>query len=129
MKLILIFLFLSLQYGLNVDSGITSSSLVSFKNTQNIENGWYEASVGYFNTKTSQRSNYQLDVKVESNRVTVINFGNGGSVHSGFNNSGYTYFGGTLNFQKDFNGQITSATTQVSIVDTDGTRYYDIKIQ
>ena len=96
---------------------------------QNIENGWYEALVSYYNPKTYQRSNYTLSVKVEFNRVTVIDFGNEGSIHSGYNNSGYTYNGGSLSFQKDFNGQISSATTQVSVSDTNGIRYYDVKIQ
>ena len=129
MKLILFSILISLQFSFNYNLGIPPSSTISLRSLQNIENGWSEASVGYYNPKTYQRSNNRLDVKVEYNRVTIIDFGKGGYVHSGFQKSGYAYFGGSLMFQKDFNGKITSATTQVSIVDTNGTRYYDIKIQ
>lgn len=119
--------------------GLTVSSVSGFVPTskndalsisfQSIENGWYEAMVAYNNPKTYQRSNYRLSVKVENNRVTAIDFGNGGSVHTGYNNSGYSYYGGNLTIQKDFNGRITSATAKVSVSDTNGVRYYDITIQ
>ena len=129
MKLLLFALFLGLQVS-NLPATVpVSSEGINSINFQSIEDGWYEAVVSYNNPKTYQRSNYSLSVKVQYNRVTVIDFGNGGSVHSGYNNSGYTYYGGNLSFQRDFNGQITSASTQVSVSDTDGTRYYDIKIQ
>lgn len=129
MKSILFALLLGLQISTSFAFSNIPGSEVHSLSAQNIENGWYEAVVSYYNPKTYQRSNYTLSVKVEYNRVTVIDFGNGGSIHSGYNNSGYTYYGGSLSFQKDFNGQITSATTQVSVSDTNGTRYYDVKIQ
>ena len=53
-----------------------------------IENGWYQATVQYNNYKTGTNSTYTLNVKVEYNNVTVIDFGNGGSVHTGYNNEG-----------------------------------------
>lgn len=129
MKSILLTLFLGFQVFNSPVSGLLPESVNHSPVFQNLEDGWYDAVVSYSNPKTYQRSNYSLNVKVQYNRVTVIDFGNGGSVHSGYNNSGYTYYGGSLSFQRDFNGQITSATTQVSVSDTDGTRYYDIKIQ
>ena len=58
--------------------------------TKSIDDGWYKAIVmtGY--------SKYRLNVKVEYDRVVAIDFGNGGSVHTGMNNEGYTYGGGYL---------------------------------
>lgn len=94
-----------------------------------IDNGWYDASVAYYNPSTYQRSNYTLSVKVEYDRVTVIDFGNGGSVHSGYNNSGYTYTGGSLTMKRDYEGNIVAATTRVSVSDSNGTRTFDITIQ
>lgn len=129
MKSLLFALFLGFQVSsLSVAAPISSNEINSLS-SQNIENGWYEAIVSYNNPSTFQKSNYRLSVKVEYNRVVAIDFGNGGSIHSGVNNSGYSYYGGYLNFQRDFNGQITSASTQVSVLDANGTRYYDIKIQ
>jgi hypothetical protein len=94
-----------------------------------IENGWYDASVAYYNPSTYQRSNYTLSVKVEYDRVTVIDFGNGGSVHSGYNNSGYTYSGGSLSMKRDYQGNIVAATTRISVSDSNGIRTYDITIE
>ena len=129
MKSILFTLFLSFQVFDSSASEIVPVIEIHSLTLQNIEDGWYEANVTYNNPNTYQRSNYQLSVKVENNRVNTIDFGNEGSIHAGYNNSGYTYYGGNLSFQRDFNGQISSASTQVSVTDSNGTRYYDVKIQ
>jgi hypothetical protein len=68
-------------------------------------------------------------VKVEYDRVTAIDFGNGGSVHSGFNNSGYTYSGGSLSMKRDYQGNLVGATKRVSVSDSNGTRTSDISIE
>jgi len=94
-----------------------------------IDNGWYDAAVSYYNASTYQRSNYTLSVKVEYDRVTAIDFGNGGSVHSGFNNSGYTYSGGSLSMKRDYQGNLVGATTRVSVSDSSGIRTFDISIE
>ncbi len=94
-----------------------------------IDNGWYDANVSYYNPSTYQRSNYTLSVKVEYDSVTAIDFGNGGSVHSGYNNSGYSYYGGTLTMKRDYQGNIVAATTRVSVTDSNGTRTFDISIE
>jgi hypothetical protein len=94
-----------------------------------IDNGWYDAAVSYYNASTYQRSNYTLSVKVEYDSGTAIDFGNGGSVHSGYNNSGYSYYGGTLTMKRDYQGNIVAATTRVSVTDSNGTRTYDISIE
>ena len=94
-----------------------------------IKDGWYEAIVGYSNYNTGTNSNYKLNVKVEYNSVTIIDFGNGGSVHSGINNEGYLYTGGYLSFEKDSEGNIIVATTNVSVSDNNGMRYFKIRIE
>lgn len=75
------------------------------------ENGWYEAIVRYHNPNTGTKENYTLNVKVFNDRIITISFGENESVHTGYNNSGYTYSGGDLTFYQDRNGNITSAKT------------------
>ena len=93
-----------------------------------IEAGWYKALVKYNNTRTFTKSNYTLKVKVEYGKVTAIDFGNGGSVHTGYNNEGYIYSGGTLSYEKNYQGEITGASCRVMVSDSDGIKYYDISI-
>lgn len=61
-----------------------------------LQNGNYYANVRYSNFSTGYSGNYTLVVAVEYNSVTAIYFGNGGYVHRGFNNEGYTWSGGYL---------------------------------
>jgi hypothetical protein len=104
-------------------------SVSSEISVEGIDNGWYDAAVSYYNPSTYQRSNHILSLKVEYDSVTVIDFGNGGSVHSGFNNSGYTYSGGSLSMKRDYQGNLVGATTRVSVSDSNGTRTFDISIE
>ena len=93
-----------------------------------IEDGWYKATVEYYHYGTGTRSTYTLNVEVEYDKVVTIDFGDG-SVHSGYNNSGYTYTGGFLSYRKDYDGNITEATTRVSIYTQAGsTITFDILI-
>jgi hypothetical protein len=85
--------------------------------------------VKYTNYKTYYSANYSLSVKVEYNTVTKIDFGNGGSIHSGYNNEGYTYSGGILSFQRNYDGDIIAASTTVTTYDSDGTKTYQITIE
>ncbi len=94
-----------------------------------IENGWYEATVKYSNYKTGTYATYTLNVKVEYGSVTKIDFGNGGSVHTGYNSEGYLYTGGYLSYKRNINGDIVAATTTVSISDTNGMRNFEIRIE
>lgn len=80
-----------------------------------LSNGNYEATVRYENLYTGTRSTYTLIVTVESNRVTKIHFGNGGYIHTGYNNSDYLYTGGWLAYRYDQDNSIISATTKVTI--------------
>jgi hypothetical protein len=119
-------LFIVLEAQCQTLSSFEESSKIS---VAAIDNGWYDASVAYYNPSTYQRSNYTLSVKVEYDRVAVIDFGDGGSVHSGYNNSGYTYSGGSLSMKRDYQGNIVAVTTRVSVSDSNGTRTYDITIE
>ncbi len=92
-----------------------------------IKDGWYEATVKYSNYNTGTYATYTLDVKVEYGSVVRIDFGNGGSVHSGYNNEGYLYTGGYLNFERDYIGDIIAATTSVTVSDDDGMKYFMIR--
>jgi len=94
-----------------------------------LENGWYSATVQYSNYSTGTNAKYTLNVKVEYDKITNIDFGNGGSVHSGFNNEGYIYSGGFLIVEKDFAGNIVAATAAVTVSDDNGMRYYKIRIE
>lgn len=88
--------------------------------SQNIKNDWYSASVKYLNLKTNTQATYTLNVKVESNRVVIISFENNGSLHSGINNEGYSYYGGSLYFEMDSNNNVKAATTTVTILTSNG---------
>jgi hypothetical protein len=94
-----------------------------------IDDGWYRATVSYYNSATYRKSTYTLKVKVEYGSVTAIDFGNGGSIHSGYNNEGYTYSGGTLTQITDYQGNVTAVTARVMTSDRNGSRSYDITIQ
>jgi hypothetical protein len=57
---------------------------------------YFTAYVGY-ESNTTHEAEYKLKVGVTNGRVVKIIFNdNGGCVHTGFNNSGYTYRGGNL---------------------------------
>lgn len=86
--------------------------------SQTLEDGWYSATVNYVNTGTSHKAKYTLKVKVVSDRVTIIDFGDG-YIHSGTNNSGYYYNGGSLEFTRNYDGELVSAITKVTITDSD----------
>jgi len=86
--------------------------------------------VKYSNYSTGTNSTYKLNVYVQYDKVTKIDFGNGGSVHTGYNNEGYLYSGGTLYFDTDYQGTISSATATVTISDNNGSMHtYKITIE
>ena len=98
-------------------------------NQNAIQDGWYEAIIKY-TSHTGQESTYQLNVKVERLVVVAIDFGNGGYVHKGSNNSGYYYRGGALYFQRDEYGNVVSAYATVDInYDYGGWQKFQILIQ
>ena len=58
--------------------------------------------------------------------ITTIFFGDGGSVHFGYNNSGYTYLGGGIHFDTDYNGNITRAYAKIQVNYDNGAWQYFI---
>lgn len=93
-----------------------------------LENGWYDAEVTYYNPRTETKSTYALDVQIHNDRVVIISFGNEGSLHTGSNNSGYTYSGGDLTFYQNKKGEIVSADTTVKIYTNAGYTYFKIEL-
>lgn len=87
--------------------------------SRHVEDGVYNATVYYMNVGNSYSAKYTLKVSVSYGRVTKIDFGNGGNVHTGFNNEGYTYSGGELTYKRDNNYDIVSGTASVTIMDPD----------
>lgn len=114
----------------NVDAKFTASNNFVSTNFTSIEDGWYKSIVKYYNYNSGTRSTYTLNVKVEYNRVTVIDFGTDGSVHAGYNSSGYIYSGGYLSLERDFNNDVVGAYGKVSITLQNGNIItYDIDIE
>lgn len=93
-----------------------------------LENGWYDAEVTYYNPRTETKSTYALNVKIHNDRAIAISFGEGESVHTGSNNSGYSYSGGDLTFYKNKNGKIVAADTTVKIYSNGCYTYFNIKL-
>lgn len=105
-------------------SNKTFSQVYEPINTPKIDNGNYNAIVRYHNYSTNTVSNYKLVVTVKNERVTAIHFPNEGSVHSGQNNEGYIYSGGSLikDIEYDSSGEmyIESAKATVQVRDRNG---------
>lgn len=93
-----------------------------------LKDGWYEANVTYSNPNTGTKSNYLLNVKIFDDRIIVISFGNEGSIHTGSNDSGYTYSGGDLTFYQNKQGEIVSADTTVKIFRSGSYSYFEIEL-
>lgn len=102
---------------------------ISYDRIDNVlEDGWYEATVTYNNPNSGKKSVYTLNVKVFDDKVTTIRFGNEGSLHSGYNSSGYTYSGGNLTFYQNNNGNVIAADTKVYIYQNGYTTTYIIEL-
>jgi hypothetical protein len=70
-----------------------------------LDDGIYELVVEYSSNSTSNEL-YTLDVRIENDKITHIYFGNGGYVHNGRNNSGYSWSGGGIRWDVNNNGKI-----------------------
>jgi hypothetical protein len=108
---------------------VYSTSVDTKPQVYGIKDGWYSATVQYTNYSTGTNATYTLKVYVQYNNVIKIDFGNGGSVHSGYNNEGYIYSGGTIYFETDIDGNIIAGTSTVSTSDSNGIRYFKIRIE
>lgn len=94
-----------------------------------LDNGVYELPVSY-QSHTGQKSNYVLDVKIQNDNVVCIYFGNGGYVHSGYNNSGYSWRGGGIQWNVDWNGNIISGHAIIQVTyDNGGYQLFTVKIE
>jgi hypothetical protein len=128
-KLILLMLLVFVTVP-KTDYSLNQSEKYILTSNNIIEDGWYQATVKYYNYNTGTNSTYTLNVKVEDDEVIEIDFGNGGSVHTGYNNEGYIYSGGDLSFTKDYNDNITEAYTTVTITTSNGNMFnLDVSIE
>ena len=119
LRVLVILLMCCITSSMNAQSGATVNlnyvpNPYHPANQNAIEDGWYEAIVKY-SSHTGEKSTYTLYVKVERLMVVAIDFGNGGSVHNGRNNSGYYYRGGALFFERDRNGNVIAANATVDV--------------
>ena len=79
-----------------------------------LDDGVYELLVEY-KSNTTNYEQYTLEVRIENDKVTHIYFGNGGYVHNGWNNSGYTWNGGGIRWNVDYYGNIISGTAIIQL--------------
>ncbi|MBO5919326.1 MAG: hypothetical protein J6Q34_02395 [Bacteroidales bacterium] len=79
-----------------------------------LDDGVYTLPVEYQSNSTSYER-YTLNVKIQNDQITHIYFDNGGYLHRGSNNSGYTWSGGGIRWNVDYNGNIRSGIAKISI--------------
>lgn len=84
-----------------------------------LDDGVYEVNVDY-SSDTGHGARYVLDVRIQSDKVTYIYFNNGGYIHSGSNNSGYTWRGGGIRWDVDYYGTIRSGKAVIQVTYQDG---------
>ena len=84
--IVLLVVFIALQSCKKADSSYDSNETQSFvsepESTEAYPDGTYAADIEYYNPKTGTRSSYTLNVEVENNKVTVIQWSNGGWLDS-----------------------------------------------
>lgn len=85
-----------------------------------LRDGNYEAIVDY-RSHTGYSAMYRLVVSVRNDRVVAIHFSNGGYIHTGINEEGYSYRGGELSPFTDYSGDIIAMKGTVTI----SQYYYD----
>jgi len=112
-------------------SGYEKDSIVCEKAIKygSIKDGIYQATVKYTNYATYTNATYTLNVEVKYGNVVSIDFGNGGSVHNGYNNEGYMFSGGYLSFETDRDGNTVAAKASISVSDKNGIRQFKIRIE
>ena len=79
-----------------------------------LDDGVYELTV-HCESHTGLNKNYLLDVRIKNDQVTQIYFSNGGSVHNGYNNSGYTWRGGGIEWRTDWYGNVTGGKAIIQV--------------
>ena len=66
-------------------------------------------------SSSGSNAEYILDVRIQNDNITCIYFNNGGSLHSGWNDSGYTWSGGGIRWNMDYYGDITSGRAIIQV--------------
>lgn len=84
-----------------------------------LDDGVYKLPVEY-SSNTGHEATYILNVKIQNDNITCIYFDNGGLIHAGYNNSGYTWRGGGINWNTDWDGNIQSGMAVIQINYNDG---------
>lgn len=79
-----------------------------------LEDGVYNLVVEYKSNSTNY-AQYKLEVRIQSDNVTHIYFDNGGYIHSGRNNSGYTWRGGGIKWNVDYYGNVTGGSAVIQV--------------
>lgn len=85
------------------------------------KDGIWLAYVKYTNLQSGKRSDYNLNVRLKNDHVVAIYFPKKGSIHSGPNNSGYTYSGGEM---KKVGGSLYAAEVILTNAAGSSFRYY-----
>ena len=94
-----------------------------------LDDGVYELPVSYM-SDTGHRAKYILDVKIQNDNVVCIYFGNGGYVHSGYNNSDYSWRGGGILWNVDWNGNIISGEAIIQVdYNNGGYQLFTVRIE
>lgn len=84
-----------------------------------LDDGIYSMKVDY-ESNTGHKATYVLDVTIRRDNVVRIDFGNGGCVHQGPNNSNYTWYGGGIRWLLDFEGNIQGGLSTIQVNGPDG---------
>lgn len=104
-------------------------SIASKVTLWSIENDLYKSKLQYYNYSTDESGTYTLKVRVEYNAVKEVDFGDGGAVYDGYNNSDYSWSGGYLSFSSNYQGQVESSSANVTIYGSNvSIRIFDITI-
>ncbi len=96
--------------------GYTPTFQVTTRNLRQVvlDDGIYKVSVEC-QSHTGHKATYTLYVKVQQDNVTYIYFDNGGYIHSGYNNSGYTWRGGGIQWNVDWSGNIINGNAVIQV--------------
>lgn len=125
-KLLVLTCTLLFSFGVKVPAGNLTNPETSYVSQFSIlDDGNYKAIVEY-HSHTGYSARYSLVVRIVSDRVVAIYFENGGSIHSGSNNSDYTYSGGELSVMRDILGNVTGLTGTVTIKTAASSSSYSI---
>ena len=84
-----------------------------------LEDGVYDCIVEC-KSNSNNYAQYKVKVRFQDDYVTHIYFSNGGYVHCGRNNNGYTWRGGGIEWDVDYTGEITGGTIVIQLTYQNG---------